>query len=167
MILGGATRAGSVALALEAAEGELIAIHDAARPLLTAELVDRVIGRLASEPGADAVIAAAPLVDTVKRSQAGRASGGGGSASVTTVAETLDRDFLWAAQTPQAFRVEALRRAQSSARDDGALEDATDEAWLIERMGGTVLIEPAPIGNLKVTTPTDLLTAAALLRANR
>ncbi len=127
---------------------------------MTAELVDRIVARLAASPEASGVIAAAPIADTVKR--AGGRSGEEGGA---TVAGTLDRDLLWAAQTPQAFRVEALRDAQARAEAAGELELATDEAWLIERAGGTVLLEPAGAGNLKVTTPEDVLIAAALLEA--
>ena len=165
VVAGGATRAESVAAALEASEGELVAIHDAARPLVTSDLVDRIVTRLASS-AAGGVIAAAPLADTVKRADAPRRRGGE-EADGATVAETLDRDLLWAAQTPQAFRVEALREAQARAADAGELELATDEAWLIERAGGTVLLEPSGASNLKITTPDDLVTAAALLGAAR
>lgn len=167
VIAGGATRADSVALALAQISVELIAIHDAARPLLSSDLVDRIVARLASAADVDGVIAATPLLDTIKRTRAGRADAASSGGGDTAVAETLDRDALWAAQTPQAFRAEALRRAQDAAREAGELERATDEAWLIERVGGTVLIEPAPPSNLKVTTPADLVTANALLDAAR
>lgn len=152
VIAGGASRAESVRLALEVVEGEYVVIHDAARPLVTGELVDRVVERLA-ESGVDGVIAAAPLADTVKKAGEGGVVGG-----------TVDRGGLWGAQTPQAFRVEALRAAQGSALDAGELEWATDESWLIERVGGTVLLEPVGAANLKVTTEADLAVADALLR---
>jgi len=77
------------------------------------------------------------------------------------VAETVDRGELWAAQTPQAFRVEALRGALAG--DPAGLEAATDEAMLVEAAGGRVLIHPAPAENIKVTTPLDLRLAALLL----
>jgi 2-C-methyl-D-erythritol 4-phosphate cytidylyltransferase len=131
--------------------GDVVAIHDAARPLVTAELVDRLVRRL-GEPGADGVIAAAPIADTLK------SAGEGGR-----VERTVDRSGLWGAQTPQVFRVEALRRAQESAREAGELDAATDEAWLIERAGGTVLLEATGAPNLKVTEPADLAVAEALL----
>lgn len=162
VITGGATRAESVALALAAAELDLIVIHDAARPLVTGELIDRVVGRLVEEVDADGVIAAVPLADTVKRALASRADEGSGM-EARTIAETLDRDALWGAQTPQAFRADALRRAQASAATRDALELATDEARLIELAGGTVLLEPSSAGNLKVTTAGDLAAAEALL----
>jgi 2-C-methyl-D-erythritol 4-phosphate cytidylyltransferase len=77
------------------------------------------------------------------------------------VGETVDRGRLWAAQTPQVFRVDALRRALEA--DPGQVESATDEAMLIEAAGGRVLIHPAPPENLKVTRPTDLRLAELLL----
>ena len=79
----------------------------------------------------------------------------------SVVEETLDRGRLWAAQTPQAFRVEALRRALEA--DPGRLAAATDEAMLIEAAGRRVLIHPAPPENVKVTTPIDLRLAELLL----
>lgn len=160
VLSGGASRAESVRLAVEAVDAELVVVHDAARPLASPELFDAVVARLAAEPDADAVIAAAPLHDTVKRSAA-RNDG----AEPGEVAETLAREHLWAAQTPQAFRVSALRAAQQRAQAEGRLEQATDEAGLIELAGGRVLLEPAPAHNLKVTTAADLRIAAAILDA--
>lgn len=149
---GGESRARSVALALAEVESELVAVHDAARPLVTAELVDRVVRRLAGS-GADGVIAAAPITDTLKRA--------GEEGSV--VSASVDRSGLWSAQTPQAFRVEALRDAQLSAAEAGMLETATDEAWLLERAGGEVLLERSRAANLKVTNHGDLAQATSLL----
>lgn len=146
---GGATRAESVANALAAVETEVVAIHDAARPLLTPGLVEALVDVLAAEPEAAAVIAAAPVTDTVKRARNGR------------VVATEDRSTLWAAQTPQVFRTEALRAAL---KVDAATRDgATDEAMLVEAAGGTVLIHPSGPENLKVTTPHDLRLAELLL----
>lgn len=153
VVSGGATRAESVSLALATVETEAVAVHDAARPLLSSELVDRLATRLLAS-AVDCVIAAAPVADTLKR------AGEGGE-----VTATVSRDGLWGAQTPQAFRTEALRRAQDAAGDRGDLERATDEAWLIEQAGGSVLLEPAGIPNLKVTDAVDLAVAAALLSA--
>ncbi len=155
VLAGGATRAESVALALAEVEGELVMIHDAARPLVSSALVERVLARLAGSE-ADGVIAAAPVADTLKR--------GGERGAVT---ETVPRAGLWAAQTPQAFRVEALRDAQESARVAGELAAATDEGWLIERAGGSVLLEPAGQANPKVTDAADLQVAEALLAGRR
>jgi 2-C-methyl-D-erythritol 4-phosphate cytidylyltransferase len=145
---GGAVRSASVRNALAASQGDPVVVHDAARPLAPAELFRRVIDELAAS-GAEAVVAAAPLPDTVKRARDGK------------VVETLDRSELWAVQTPQAFRRAALERALDV--DDATLAAATDDAWLVERAGGQVRVVAAPPDNLKVTTPTDLRVAEALL----
>ena len=150
-VTGGPSRAESVRLAMAAVDTELVVVHDAARPLLTAALVDRVVGRL-SGSGAAGVIAAAPVADTLKLAGEGE-----------RIAETVDRRGLWAAQTPQAFRCDALRAAQGEAAAAGYLDQATDEAWLIERSGGEVLLEAPEQPNLKVTTAADVSVAAALL----
>ena len=163
---GGATRAQSVANALAAVGTELVAIHDAARPLVTAELVEGVVATLAADPDADGAIAALPVTDTIKRASgaAGRLLSfphDGGEKAATWIAETVDRGALWAAQTPQVFRVEALRRALEA--DPAQVESATDEAMMVEAAGGRVLIHPASPENLKVTTPLDLKLAELLL----
>jgi 2-C-methyl-D-erythritol 4-phosphate cytidylyltransferase len=147
---GGAVRSESVRLALVAAgPGDPVLVHDAARPLLTPQLAERVLAAALGE-GVDAAIAAAPVTDTVKR------VGEGG-----TVLETLDRAGLWAVQTPQVFRRAALERALDV--PDDLLAQATDDAWLVERTGGRVVVVEAPRENLKVTTPLDLALAELLL----
>jgi 2-C-methyl-D-erythritol 4-phosphate cytidylyltransferase len=145
---GGANRGQSVANALAGVDTDLVAIHDAARPLLTPELVEALVARLEEAPGAAGVIAATPVTDTIKRVDA------------ESVGETLDRSELWSAQTPQLFRTEALREALATA---SAAHEATDEAMLVERAGGTVLIHPCGPENLKVTTRLDLRVAELLL----
>jgi 2-C-methyl-D-erythritol 4-phosphate cytidylyltransferase len=147
---GGATRAASVAAGLALVETDLVVIHDAARPFVSQVLVEAVIRRLVDHPDAQGVIAAAAMTDTIKR-----------AAEDGVIAATEDRETLWAAQTPQAFRTAALRDAYAQA--GAAVAGATDEAMLVERAGGTVLIEPAPASNLKVTTPEDLRLAELLL----
>jgi 2-C-methyl-D-erythritol 4-phosphate cytidylyltransferase len=180
---GGETRSESVANALEAVETELVAIHDAARPLVTPALVEEVIAALVDDPDAAGAIAAAPITDTVKqasepvsppREPDAQASESGprttrpaftglyaGNAALV-IERTLDRGRLWAAQTPQVFRVGALRAAIEA--DPDAAAAATDEAMLVEAAGGRVLICPAPPENIKVTTPLDLRLAEELLR---
>ena len=149
---GGGSRSDSVRRALAAAgPGDPVLVHDAARPLVTAALAEAVTAALEADPQADAAIAAAPVTDTIKR--AGRDGG--------AVAETLDRGELWAVQTPQVFRRAALERALDV--DSETLAAATDDASLIERSGGRVIVVPAPAGNLKVTTPFDLRIAELLL----
>jgi 2-C-methyl-D-erythritol 4-phosphate cytidylyltransferase len=161
VVAGGATRAESVATALAAVETEVVAIHDAARPLLTPALVEALVAALAADSGAAGVIAAAPVTDTVKRSSpAFEAQEGQDSGLV--VRGTEDRSTLWAAQTPQVFRTDALRAAL--AVDAATREGATDEAMLVEAAGGTVLIHPSGPENLKVTTPHDLRLAEWMLR---
>ena len=165
---GGATRAQSVANALAAVATELVAVHDAARPLLTPELVEALVAALAADPEAAAVVPAAPVTDTVKETRQAARSGTSpafpipelGNAGLA-VERTLDRSRLWAAQTPQVFRTEALRAAL--AVDADVRDAATDEAMLIEAAGGKVLIAPAPPHNFKVTTPHDLRVAELLL----
>jgi 2-C-methyl-D-erythritol 4-phosphate cytidylyltransferase len=179
VVAGGASRSESVAAALARIEGPqpaderdrggdgpsgaelFVAVHDAARPLVTAELIDACVAKLASRPDADAVIAAVPVTDTIKRAREPRPAKGDHPRGGPTVSKTESRDHLWAAQTPQVFRAAALRDAHAA--DPQRVAAATDDAMLVERAGGKVLIEAAPAENLKVTTPTDLRFAEALL----
>lgn len=166
---GGATRSQSVVNALAAVGTELVAIHDAARPLVTPELVEGVVATLVADPEADGAIAATPVTDTIKRAREDAGPPGtraalttlSGANAALVVDSTVDRGSLWAAQTPQVFRVDALRKALDA--DPAQLEAATDEAMLIEAAGGRVLIHPATPENLKVTTPFDLRVAELLL----
>ena len=166
---GGAIRAESVANALEAVETELVAIHDAARPLVTPELIEAVVATLAADLEAAGAIAATPVTDTIKQVAEGQATHGrpkpfappGGSNPSFDVGATLDRGRLWAAQTPQVFRVAALRDVLGG--DPDRIGTATDEAMLVEAAGERVLIHPSPPENLKVTTPLDLRLAELLL----
>jgi len=149
-VKGGAVRSESVRLALAAAApGDPVLVHDAARPLLTAELARATIEALEQDETIDAAIAAVPMADTVKR-----VSGG-------LVLQTLDRDELWGVQTPQVFRRAALERALDV--PDDVLAQATDDAWLIERAGGRVRVVESTRENLKITTPHDLVVAEMLL----
>jgi 2-C-methyl-D-erythritol 4-phosphate cytidylyltransferase len=161
VVAGGEHRSQSVAAALDKVETELVAVHDAARPLVTPELIDALVAKLASRPDAAGVIAAAPLTDTVKRAREPRPAKGDFPRGGPTVAQTVSRDHLWAAQTPQVFRTDALREALDA--DPQRIAAATDEAMLVEKAGGKVLIHPAPHENLKVTTALDLRVAELLL----
>jgi 2-C-methyl-D-erythritol 4-phosphate cytidylyltransferase len=162
VVAGGATRAQSVAAALEAVGTGYVAVHDAARPLLTPELVEALVADLDESPEAAGVIAAAPVVDTIKRATETNLRSDTSEVSDHRLAieRTEDRSELWAAQTPQLFRTEALREALAAAERP---EEATDEAMLVERAGGTVLLHPVEGQNLKVTTPLDLRVAELLL----
>ncbi len=150
-VAGGACRSASVRAALAAApEATVVVVHDAARPLVSRELVERCIAAL--DDGFDGAVAAAPVSDTIKEADpSGR------------VVRTLERSVLWAIQTPQVFRADVLRRALEV--DDAALAAATDDASLVEAAGGSVCVVEAPADNLKVTRQVDLELAEALLRA--
>jgi 2-C-methyl-D-erythritol 4-phosphate cytidylyltransferase len=152
-VKGGVTRSESVRHALAAAgdgrDSDLVLVHDAARPLVTVELIEATLAAAAGE-GVDAAIAATRVTDTIKQ-----ADGGG------VVTQTLDRAGLWAVQTPQVFRREALERALDV--PDDVLAQATDDAWLVERAGGRVVVVPSTPENLKITTPLDLDLAELLL----
>ena len=149
-VTGGASRSASVHAALRVApEADVVVVHDAARPLLTVDLVDRCLAAL-RDGDHDGVIAAAPVTDTVKETdEHGR------------VLRTLDRSALWAVQPPQVFHAATLRRALDV--DAATLAGATDDASLVEVAGGAIGVVEAPAENLKVTTPTDLRLAETLL----
>jgi 2-C-methyl-D-erythritol 4-phosphate cytidylyltransferase len=144
-VAGGPSRSASVRNALDAAsEATVVVIHDAARPLVTPDLVARCLDALS---GVDGAIAAVPVADTIHV-----------ASSDLLIAHAPDRSTLWAAQTPQVFDAEVLRRAYDSN------EEATDEASLVASVGGTVRLVEGSSDNIKVTTPTDLRLAEALLR---
>jgi 2-C-methyl-D-erythritol 4-phosphate cytidylyltransferase len=160
-VAGGASRSESVAAGLERVETELVAVHDAARPLVTTALIDELVAELLDRPDAAAVIAAAPITDTVKRAREPRSAKGDFPRGGPTVAQTVSRDHLWAAQTPQVFRTAALREALAKAPQ--RIAAATDDAMLVEKAGGKVLLHPSSPENLKVTTSLDLRIAELLV----
>jgi 2-C-methyl-D-erythritol 4-phosphate cytidylyltransferase len=149
---GGATRSDSVRNALAAlpASVQVVLVHDAARPLVPAALVDTLVR--AVEDGADAVVPGLPVVDTVKQVDAGG-----------SVVATVDRSALRAVQTPQAFRRAVLDLAYAGQ----AAGDATDDAGHVERAGGRVLVVPGAEEAFKVTRPLDLVLAEAVLARRR
>ena len=151
VIRGGESRVHSVLLAaLEASpESRLLAVQDGARPLVTPELIDRVISA-AVRCGAAAP--AVPLKDTVKEVRDGGA-----------VERTLDRSSLRAVQTPQVFDAQLLKAALQDALEQGAA--VTDDCAAVERLGKVVFLVEGDEENLKITTPTDLVLAEAILRA--
>ena len=149
-VAGGATRSASVraGLAEVPADAEIVVVHDAARPLAGADLFERTVA--AVRGGADAAIPGVPVTDTVKQVDDGR------------VVATVDRSRLVAVQTPQAFRAAVLRRAHAGNTDAGGPE-ATDDAALVEALGGCVVVVDGDPRNIKLTSPDDLLVARALL----
>jgi 2-C-methyl-D-erythritol 4-phosphate cytidylyltransferase len=151
-VAGGEVRSASVLAALEAApEGDPILVHDAARPLASPDLFARALDALAVT-GADAVVAALPVTDTIKHVPLGS----------TAVSATLDRAELWAVQTPQVFSRAVLERVLRGASAAG-LAAATDDAWLIEAAGGSVHVVAGEPDNFKITHPADLRAAELLL----
>ena len=141
VVAGGATRSASVRAGLGAVadDAEIVVVHDGARPLASVELFRRVID--AVRAGADAAIPGIAVSDTIRSLDGG----------------TIDRSRLVTVQTPQAFRADALRRAH-----DGD-PDATDDAALVEAIGGSVVVVDGEHRNIKITTPFDLRFAAFLL----
>lgn len=147
VVAGGASRQDSVRAALGfASEAEIVVVHDAARPLVTPQLISHGIA-LARESGA--AICALPAGDTIKHVHG----------TPPVVAETLDRSSMWLAQTPQVFDGKLLLEAH-----DRGTPGATDDAMLVESIGHAVRVYEGHPSNLKVTTPEDLIVAEALLR---
>lgn len=151
LVDGGSTRAESVRNGLSVVETDYVIIHDAVRPVVSAALIESVI---AAVEGADGAIAAVPLEETIKR------------VAGSHVVATVDRTDLWRAQTPQAFRTSVLRGAHERTLLEGGF-DPTDDAQLVERGGGRVLIVEGERTNIKVTWQADFKLAEALLRARR
>lgn len=148
IVTGGDTRGASVARALEALPNDVsvIAVHDAARPLVTAETVARCVDLAHAGVGA---VAGSPAVDTIKRVDAR-----------TFVTGTPDRSTVWHAHTPQVFPADELRAAYASGSTA-----ATDDAALVEAAGGRIRMVDDGGTNLKVTRPVDLVLAEAILAA--
>ncbi len=145
-VYGGHERQHSVYNGLKAASGEIILVHDGARPFIRQHTISRLV-QSAHENGA--AIAAVPVKDTIKR------------ADHNQVVETVDRLGLWQIQTPQAFRLPILIRAHEQAIEQDYL--GTDEASLVEKIGLPVMIIESDYDNIKLTTPEDLYFAEAIL----
>ncbi len=147
VVRGGERRQDSVAnglAALKLQADDIVLVHDGARPLVTQELIERVLDAALAE---GAAVPGLPLEDTIKEAEAGR------------VVRTLDRRRLVRAQTPQAFRAGLLQRALEAARQAG--QEGTDHAALVERLGVPVAVVPGDPRNIKITSPLDLQNAEA------
>lgn len=140
IVAGGATRQDSVYAGLLKVTSDIVAIHDAARPMVTCEIIERSIEE-AEKSGA--CIVAVPVVDTIKSAD-----------SDMTVTGTVDRAHLYSVQTPQTFKTSLIREAFGKAIDEGF--NATDDAALVENLGHKVSIVPGSYDNIKITTPSDL-----------
>jgi 2-C-methyl-D-erythritol 4-phosphate cytidylyltransferase len=149
VVRGGDERQDSVRAGLEAlGEVDVILVHDAARPFASRALIDRVAAAAFAH---GAAVPAVTIPDTLKRVDAdGR------------VVATLARDGLHLAQTPQGFRPDIIRRAHEAARRDGVV--ATDDAALVERLGGAVFVVPGDPANIKITAPADVRLGEAIAR---
>jgi len=147
----GVERQHSVASGIAALERDcaIVAVHDAARPLVEPEAIAACV---AAARATGAAILATPVPDTVKRAHAGR------------IVATIPRGDLWLAQTPQIFAVDVLRRAHAEAPADLV---ATDDAALVERLGLPVAIVPSDSSNRKITTPADLAWAEAFVATSK
>lgn len=150
-VAGGARRQDSVAAGLSQVpeEFEYVAVHDGARPLAGSVLFDAALDALDSEPALAGIVVGHPAVDTLKTVE---------NALVTS---TPDRSHFWAVQTPQVFRADALRSAYAEAARSG--REGTDDASLVEAVGGSVRVLEGPRDNIKVTLAEDLAVAEALL----
>ncbi len=150
--IGGASRQASVARGLDAVaalwgparDGDLVLIHDAARPFVSQDVISRVIAKLANHP---AVVAAVPVVDTLKR-----------ASSDGVVTDTIDRSNLWRAQTPQGFAFDVIKATHARATNEGR-SDFTDDAALAEWAGFPVAVSRGCERNTKITTAEDLAMA--------
>ena len=151
LVPGGPERQHSVGHALELVTNEVVVVHDAARPMVTPDLIRSVLA--AMDDDVDAVLAAVPVDETLKRVDDG------------TVIETVDRSSLWRSQTPAAFKTASLKDAHRRAGTDGFV--GTDESQLIERYGGRIKVVPGTRDNLKVTFPEDFAVAEAMFESGR
>jgi len=148
VVAGGKERQDSVRLCFQASgECDIVVVHDGVRPLVTADLIERMIAEASVSGGC---VAALPVKETTKRVQG------------DVIVETIDRSQLWSIQTPQVFRREVFRRAIEQSVKEGFL--GTDEAMLVERIGETVKVVTSSPYNIKITTPEDLPIAEAFLK---
>lgn len=153
IIPGGKERQDSVRAGIEALDGdaELVIIHDAVRPFITAGLIENCVRAAAAEGAATVGV---PVKDTVKEvGPDGR------------ILRTCDRSLLWFTQTPQVFRRDIIENAHRAAVRDGF--KGTDDTSLVERLGIAVRMIRGDYGNIKITTPEDLILAEALLAGRR
>ncbi|MCG3138434.1 MAG: 2-C-methyl-D-erythritol 4-phosphate cytidylyltransferase [Phycisphaerae bacterium] len=150
LVGGGAERYLTVQAALDQIrdDAEYVVIHDAVRVCTTEEMIQRVFAEAAKS---GAAILAAPLTGTIKR-----------ATSQQVIEETISREGLWEAQTPQVFRKELIQRAYGQLTDGAAI---TDDAAVVEAIGEAVTVVPSDFSNIKITFPGDLLLAKAILKS--
>lgn len=150
----GATRQASVRAGLQSIEGgDLVIVHDGARPLVTPETFSSCLAALEARPEAGGAVIGHPAVDTLKVVDGDK------------ILETPDRAQYWAVQTPQVFRRSVLERAHAAAMEEGF--EGTDDSSLVERIGELVLVVPGPRDNIKITVAEDFAYATAVLGRRR
>lgn len=156
VVAGGASRRESVAAGLAALDESVtvVVVHDGARPLVEPAVIDGAVRALEASPDLDGVVVGHPSYDTIKATDA-----------AGMIVSTPDRATLWVAQTPQVFRAEVLRVAHARAAEEDL--DVTDDASIVEHIGGAVRMMEGPRWNLKVTVPADLEVVEALLALRR
>lgn len=146
VVVGGTERQYSVRNGLAKCNAEeIVLVHDGARPFVTLDIVDRLLGAVSEK---EASICAVKVKDTVKR------------VSLGLVRETVDRENLWQIQTPQAFKLSLLKEAHKKAFAEGFL--GTDEASLVERLSAPISVVEGSYYNIKLTTPEDMPLAKAI-----
>jgi 2-C-methyl-D-erythritol 4-phosphate cytidylyltransferase len=150
VVPGGPKRQDSVWEGIKALKGgcELVMVHDSVRPFISPELLEKAVDTTRKT---GATVVAVPVKDTIKAASPEK-----------EVVKTLDRETLWAVQTPQTFNHDLLKKAHEKARQDGFY--GTDDASLVERIGVPVSIIDGSYENIKITTPEDLVLAEALLQ---
>ncbi|HHY20745.1 MAG TPA: 2-C-methyl-D-erythritol 4-phosphate cytidylyltransferase [Bacilli bacterium] len=148
IVIGGSERQHSVRNGLEVVTHDVVLIHDGARPFIEQKLIHSLV-KEAKESGA--AIVAVPVKDTIKK------------VTGNVVEGTTNRSSLWAVQTPQAFRLSTIKQAHERAKEEGYL--GTDDASLVEWLGGRVTIVEGSHENIKLTTPEDLLFAEAIMNS--
>ena len=147
VVAGGGSRQESVRNGLEHVSADKVVVHDAARPFLTPEMIERTVASLEDAEGA---IVATPLDETLKRVEG------------DLVADTVTRAHLWRVQTPQSFRTQVLKDAHDKAAGEGF--EVTDDASLVERYGGRVVVVHGTRANIKLTYPEDFVIAEAMIK---
>ncbi len=150
VVAGGDSRQQSVRNGLRQVTSDYVVVHDAARPFVTSEMIERTLSSLDDAEGA---IVATPLDETLKK------------VAGDVVEETVSRAHLWRVQTPQSFRTEALREAHDKAAAEGV--EVTDDASLVERNGGRVVVVHSTRANMKLTYPEDFVIAEAMLESRK
>ncbi len=153
VVAGGSERQNSVYNGLKALpeDAEIVAIHDGARPFVTSEIIEKAVSEVKNH---GAVVVGVPVRDTIKQVESRK----------LRVESTLDRDKMWAAQTPQVFKKDLILRAYLEGNNK---HKVTDDAMLVEKLGGSVKMVMGSYRNIKITSPDDLKVAEKILEESK